>query len=225
VAGWASADLLDRFYTYLGRGSGGVMQADELWTDVRAYGWLADAQEAVYSDLAPMVPHAFINAPVKLVTADGGVTYTWPAGFTFGHIEIYAQEAGGRQLFATSYGNVGGDFVMESTGIRSPGDRPLVFANGPWGRATGFPSRLSAAIAPALQPEPARELILWRALSMATDVSAAVQDGSAWDRRYTEARKRWLTTWSTQYSTAGNAARNNVTGPWWLYLDAMNGAR
>lgn len=220
---WTSAGLLDRFLTYLGRGTAGVMQADELWTSDRSYTWLADAQESVFADLAPIAPHAFVGAPVQLVTSDGGITYTFPAsGYPFGHVEVYAQESGGRMLYATTYGNAGGDFVLEGGIIRTPGNRARTYVTGPWGRATTFPARLSSTQQPSLSPDQARELILFKALENAAEVSNGAMDPTPWAMKYAQARQRWVTLWQTQYATQGMAALTSPNGPWWLGLDAMN---
>lgn len=234
MAGWTSADLLDRFQMYLGRGNGGLMAADELWTTARCYTWLADAQEAVYADLAPIVPAAFVGAPSVLTSADGGVTYTFPSGtYPFGHVEVYARENGGRELYASTYGNPSGDFVIEGSTIRAPGNRTRTYASGPYARYTAFPSRLSASVEPSINPEPARELILWKALQNAAEVSAGAMDPEPWrtkyegteaERRQGGARMRWLQVWQTQYASKRNSALPNTTSRWWLTLDAMNGA-
>jgi hypothetical protein len=225
MAGWESADLYDKFLLYLGRGNGGTMDADELWTSTRVYSFLADAQETVYSDCAPIAPAAFVSAPVQLTTSDGGVTYTFPNGaYPFGGVEIYAQESGGRTLYATSYNVWGGDFVIEGATIRTPGNRTRTYASGPWARYAGMPSRISAAVEPSLQPEQARELILFRALADAADVSNGMMDNAPWVSRYMNARQRWLTLWQTQYRHQGTSSRGIPSQPWWLGLDAMNGA-
>lgn len=222
MAGWDSADLLERFQLYLGRGNGGVMDADELWTTSRCYLVLADAQEHVYADLAPLAPHAFMGSPTLLTTTDGGRTFTF-ANYPFAHVEVYAQESGGRTLYATTYNDAGGDFVIEGQTIRSPGNRTRTYAAGPYARAAAFPSRLSAVQPPALSPEPARELILWKALDLATEVSAGAQDPLPWREKYLEARAKWIRLWQTQYQSAGNAALTSPTDAWWLTLDANNG--
>jgi len=225
MAGWDSADLYDRFLLYLGRGNGGVMDADELWTSARSYRALADAQEVVYSDVAPICPQAFVQAPVQLVTTDGGVTYTYPgSAYPIAHTEVYAQETGGRQLYATSYGTWGGDFVIEGATIRTPGNRVRTYSSGPYARYAALPSRISSTVEPTLQPEPARELILFRALADAADVSAGMMDNSPWISRYVEARKRWITVWQTQYRHQGTPSRGVASSPWWLGLDALNGS-
>ena len=230
ASGWTSADLADRFRTYLGRGNGGVMQADELWTDTRVYSWLADAQEAVYADLAPIVPSAFVGAPVQLTTSDGGVTYTFGTDvYPFGHVEVYARESGGRELFATSYGTTGGDFVIEGGTIRTPGNRTRTYASGPWARFAAFPARLSSTVEPSLNPPQARELILWKALELAAEVSNGAMDPTPWRLKYEGekgnggARMRWLQVWQTQYASKRTTALPGAAGHWWLGLDALDG--
>lgn len=224
MSGWDSADMLDRFLLYLGRGNGGVMDADELWTTTRCYQVLADAQEAVFADFAPRAPHAFVGAPVLLTTNDGGRTYTFGSAYPFAHVEVYAKESAGRTLYATNYNTAAGDFVIEGATIRTPGNRTRTYAEGPYARFTSFPARLSDSVQPSLSPAPARELILWKALDLATDVSAGAMDPTPWRERYAEASRRWLVTWQTQYQSAGNAALSSVTDYWWLGLDALNGA-
>lgn len=223
MSGWTSNDLADRFLTYLGRGIGGVMDNDELWTTARAFMWLADAQETVFAEMAPIAPFAFVSPPTQLTTADGGITYTFGADvYPFGHVEVYAQETGGRSLFATTYGNSSGDFVFEGALIRTPGNRARSYANGPWARFTAFPTRLSASVQPSVSPPPARELILWKALENATEVSAGAMDPTPWATKYAEAKRRWTITWQTQYQSAGQQALALPNGPWWLNLDAFN---
>lgn len=224
TASWASANLLDKFKMYLGRGNGGVMDADELWTDVRCYTWLADAQESVYADLSPIAPSAFMSLPVRLTTADSGVTYTFPGGaYPFGHTEVYAQESGGRDLFATTYNNWASDFVIEGALIRTPGNRARTYSNGPWARYVGMPSAISATVQPSVQPAQARELILFKALSNAADVSQGAMDNRPWLERYADARKRWVTVWGTQYRNQGTGATGAGGSAWWSGLDAANG--
>lgn len=219
MAGWDSPDVLDRFLMYLGRGNGGVMQADELWTTARCYTWLSDAQESVFADLAPRAPAAFVGAPVQLATSDGGVTYTYATNvYPFAHVEVYAQESGGRTLHASTYDNTAADFVIQGNVIRSPGNRPRTYTSGPWARFTAFPARLSASVNPSIYPEPARELILWKALESAAEVSEGAMDPSGWSAKHAAARQKWLTVWQTQYASNGGAS-----GAWWLTMDALNG--
>ena len=224
MSGWTTADLKDRFQDYLGRGVGGVMAEDELWTAARIYRTLADAQEAVYHDLAPIAPHAFVGAPVLLTSSDGGRTYTFGADvYPFGHVEVYAQEAGSRPLYATSYDDAGGDFVIEGGTIRAPGNRVRTYASGPYARFTQFPARISASQEPTLSPPPARELILWKALELANDLPHGQMDPAPWRERYAEARARWVRSWQTQFNHMGTPAGGMPTAAWWELLDAANG--
>jgi hypothetical protein len=194
------------------------MAADQLWTDARAYMFLADAQENVFTDLSPIAPHAFVGSPVQLTTSDSGVTYTFPS-YPMGHVEVYAQETGGRQLFATTYGNAGGDFVIEGITLRTPGNRTRTYTTGPWARFTRIPARIAANQEPSLEPDAARELILWKALENAAEVSNGAMDPTPWAVKYQQARTRWITVWRTQHAHGGAGS-----GTWWLGLDAMNGA-
>lgn len=232
---WTSADLYDRFLLYLGRGNGGVMDADELWTATRVYRQLADAQEAVYTDLAPVAPQAFMSPPIKLYTTDGGRTYKFPpttsgiatqqVTYPIGHVEVYAQESGGRELLAATFGNPGGDFVIEQGVIRAPGNRVRSYSEGPYARFVQLPlARIDSTTEPTLNPAAARELILFRALMDAANVAAGQMDNGPWIERYRDARDRWVRTWQTQYRSAGNQAFVANGGPWWLGIDAMNGA-
>lgn len=217
MAAWDSADLLERWKLWAGRGTGGVMDADELWTDARVYMVLADAQEQVFADMAPVAPHAFVSPPVQLTTSDGGVTYTFGSAYPFAHVEVYAQETGGRELYATDYGDGSGDFVIEGNIIRSPGNRVRSYTVGPYARYTSFPARISASQAPSLDPEPARELILWKALEIGADVSQGAMDPTPWRARYEDARRRWTIVWQTQYRPG------TPRGAWWLRLADWNG--
>lgn len=217
---WTSPDLLARFYRYLGRGNGGTFGPDELWTESRAYETLSDAYEQVVTDCAPVAPAAFMGAPVQLVTADGGVTFTWPDGaYPLGHAEVYARLSGNRELYASTYSSGNRDeFVIEGATIRTPGNRVHAYAAGPYGRAVFMPARLDASTNPTLAPDGARELILWRALAMAAEVANGELDPAPWERKYTEARDRWFRVWATQYATVGNPALPG-TVYWWRSVD------
>lgn len=232
MAGWTTADLVEKFQMYLGRGVGGTMAADELWTTTRIYTWLADAQEHVFADLAPIVPNAFLilstGAPTLLTSSDDGVTYQFPAdAYPFGHVEVWAQESGGRELYATNYGDPTGDFVIEGGQIRTPGNRTRTYASGPYARYVRMPTRITRLASgtykePSIKPDAACELILWKALANAANVSNGTMDDRPWLEKYAEARKRWLTVWQTQYKTQNSGAGRSKLTRWWLNL-ADNG--
>lgn len=221
MAGWDTVDLFAKFKLYLGRGNGGVMVADELFTDQRMYELLADAQEQVYGDLAPRVPWVFVSIPTLMETFDGGVTYEIPK-WMFGHAEIYATEKGGRQLYATNYGDYANPdgFVFEGFRIRMPGNQPRQFAAGPWARYVGHPGRISATRQPDMYPDQARELILWKALELGAGISQAMMDPAPWAAKYKEARIRWLELFKTAYS-APQGAEDRRAWSWQLSLSQL----
>lgn len=218
ATGWESARLYDRFLMRMGRGNGGVVQADELWTATRIYEALADAQEAVFEEMIPMVPLAFVGPPVQLTSADGGVTYDFPS-YPFGHVEVFARLASGRELVPSKF-NGWGDFLLEGDRLRTPGNRQRAYSSGPWARYCGLPTtRLSADDEPELFPAAARELILLRACIVACDNWGASLDSAPFEKRYAEVRMRWLTLWKTQSARQGSSG----TDPrWWLTLSRFN---
>jgi hypothetical protein len=219
MAHWDSADLFDRFLLHLGRGNGGTVGPDELWTAPRVWRALSDGQAFVFTALAPIVPNALVLPPFQMQTSDGGVTYTFGSAQPLAQIEVWAQETAGRELYATTYGNTGGDFVIDPLGIRMPGNRPRTFSSGPWARGVFLPSEISATVEPALQPAAARELILWRALEVAADLPGGEIDPRPWRERYAEAWDRWVLAWRRQYATHGGERRaTHATGRWWLSL-------
>ena len=222
MAGWDSADLHDRMLLYLGRGHAGTFATDELWTSARLYLILSDAYEQVVTEIAPSFPEQVMGAPVLLTSADGGRTFTFPNGdYPFGHVEVYAKENGGRELYVSTYGDPGGDFVVEGSTIRSIGNRQRTYANGPYARYVAIPARLSASVQPVLAPDAARELILWRALVMAAEVSNGELDPLPWVQKYGDAKERWFGVWATQYATRGQAARGTSAQPWWYGIDGL----
>ena len=218
---WTTSDLTERFLLYLGRGNGGAFGPDELWTTARVHLILSDAYEQVVGDMAPRAPEQFMGAPVQLLTSDRRV-YTFPNGdYPFGHVEVYARESGGRELYVSTYGDTSGDFVVEGAQIRVVGNRQRTYQVGPIARYVAMPARLSDSQNPTLQPESARELILWRALILAAEVSNGEMDPTPWMSKYADARERWLTVWATQYATRGQAARGQLPVVWWQGADAL----
>jgi hypothetical protein len=220
VADWTTTAMVDRMLLYLGRGNGGSMVADELFTLPRCQTLLADAQEQVYGEFMPIAPWAFVSIPWKMSSPDGGRTYEIP-GWMYGHAEIYAQESGGRALYGCSYGDRAGDFVFEGSRIRMPGNVPRQFADGPYVRSAWMPGRISDSRAPDLMPDEARELILWKAMVLATGIAAAMIDSAPWEKRYAEAKERWQLLFKTALSApqAGNA---RTAWSWQLSLSQFN---
>lgn len=221
--GWATADLVRKFQRILARGNGGaLLENDELWAPDDIDSCLSDAQEEVFGEMIPRVPLAFVGAPVLLTTSDGGITYDFPS-YPFGHVEVYAKLANGRELVPTKF-NAWGDFLLEGAKIRTPGNRPRQYSGGPYARYCGLPTaRISASDEPQLFPAAARELILYRAVILACDVWGATLDKKPFQEKYAESRLRWLTLWKTQSARQSGGGHSIVDGRWWLTLSQYNG--
>lgn len=163
MATYDSADLLARFKLYAKFETAGTPPL----SDAESYLLLGEAQQETVIEMAPHVPWAMLSAPTLLTSADGGVTYgfgTDADGNTITPlaVEIYAQLAG-RELYAASYGALGGDFVIERQRVRMPGSRAFTFTAGPYARWVTVPLTLTASVAPTLQPIEARPLIVFAA--------------------------------------------------------------
>lgn len=160
---FGSSDLLARFKRYARRPA-----TDESLTDAAIYEFLTEAQLEAAAECALHIPALMVGAPLQLTTVDGGITYTFGTDGDGNAIvplvaEVYAM-VNGRELFASSYANRGGDFVIEGDRIRGPGNQPRVYSSGPYARIFATPGTLDATHNPTLTPFQTRPLIVWRAL-------------------------------------------------------------
>lgn len=136
-------------------------------TDDEIYEYLSEAQEEIIGEVAMYAPDAMIGPPVALVTADSGVTYTFGTD-TDGDLlyplaaEVFAS-ANGRQLYASTWSNPGGDFVLEGNTIRTTNGRARTYTSGPIARFVTPPAPISDSTEPSLLPKFARKLIVLRA--------------------------------------------------------------
>lgn len=163
MATYDSADLLARFKLWAKFPTQGTPPL----TNPESYQLLGEAQQEVAVDLAAHCPWLNFSAPTLLTSADGGVTYDFGDdaegnAITPLAVEVYAK-ASGRELFAASYGATGGDFVVEGTRIRMPGNRARTFSEGPYARFVTVPLVLDGSTEPTLQPMEARPLIVFAA--------------------------------------------------------------
>src|SRR5438034_7745415 len=93
------------------------------------YALLGDAQLHWHDQFAIHFPWLLYSAPTLMVTADGGVTYTFPGGITPQKVELY-DAVGGRLMIPCAYWNTGGDYVWEGKRIRFPRNGTRSFPDG-----------------------------------------------------------------------------------------------
>lgn len=219
MSAYDSADLLGRLRTFCNRPSD-----DELLTDTLGYQLLADGQRRLVLDVAARAPGALLSAPTLLTSADGGYTYTFGTdddsndAFVVGHCEVYARD-GGQELFASSYGDGEGDFVIEGDRIRIPRGQARTFTTGPYARFVKVPLLLSATVAPTFAPVWGRQAIVYEAWRLFCGIGQLRDDQIA-EQFYQGELGRILlairTAFSTQHAPAGLKQRR----PWWESLEA-----
>jgi hypothetical protein len=166
---------------------------DEEW-----YSLLTLGQEHWYQTFAVVFPHVLYGAPQKLVTADGGETYTFPSDvWPMGGVEIRASRSGELLTPTVEWGD-GGDFVHEGARIRIPSGKTRTFADGPYARYIVPPGVIDASTQPTLTPAFARVLIGQKALADWAHRGAGQRDPT-----YFEALMQ--KTWEGNPRIAGNA--------------------
>lgn len=157
MANWDSADLLQRFKDLTNR-----PLIDEAITDAKIYSLLGDAQLFWVELLAVQCPWLLLTAPTKMLTADNGLTYTFPNGVTPMKAEIY-DAPGGRKMIPGAAWSAASDYIWEGNKIRFPLAALRTFADGPYARYIVPPGVLDAGNAPTLTPDYARALLAPRA--------------------------------------------------------------
>lgn len=219
MASYDSADLLARLRTFTGRPD----SDDELLTDALGWELLADSQRALVLDVAARVPHANMAAPVLLTSADGGYTYTFGtdddanAAFVVGHCEVYAK-SDGRELYASTYGDGEGDFVIEGDKIRMPRGKARTFSFGPYARFQKVPLTLSASVQPVFKPVWGRQAIVYGAWQRFCAVGGFRDDRQP-QELYDRELQKILLSLKTQFATYGYPAGIRQLRPWWESID------
>lgn len=191
-----SVDLLAQFNEVLRRAA-----SDEV-TDATKYGYLARAQQEVLQEVAPIVPDAFYGAPAALSTSDNKVftfgTANGSAIAPLGHVGIYPS----LESIPDDPWVEGVDYLNEGTQIRIPNN--ATHSGTLYWRGITTPTDISASQAPALNPAPARRLIVLKAAISFCRAGArnpAVEDACA--SEYREALLRWLLNLKTQFRRGG----------------------
>lgn len=157
MANWDNADLLARFKEVTLRPA-----VDEELTDAAIYKLLGDGQLYWYQLFSVHFPWLLYTAPTKMLTADNGLTYTFPNGVTPMKAEI-RESLGGRKLVPGAEWSAGSDYVWEGNKIRFPLGASRTFSDGPYSRYVVPPGIIDGATQPTLTPDYARQLIPLRA--------------------------------------------------------------
>jgi hypothetical protein len=157
VANFDSPDLLARTKRMAYRPA-----VDQEMLDADWYKLLGEAQEYWHDLFAVHFPWVLWTAPTLMVTADGGLTYTFPNGVHPKKAQIF-DTISGRLLIPAAYWNADGDYVWEGSRIRFPRNQTRTFGDGPYARYIIPPGLLDAGTPPILQPDWARILLPPRA--------------------------------------------------------------
>lgn len=218
---FGSSDLLARFKRYARRPA-----TDESLSDASIYEFLTEAQLEAAAECALHIPALMVGAPFALTTVDGGITYTFGTDGDGNAIvpmvaEVYAT-VNGRELYASSYANLGGDFVIEGDRIRGPGNRPRVYSSGPYARIFATPGTLNTTHNPTLTPFQVRPLIVWRALEKWSAVGA-LRDPKPYAEQYRQVFNTVVLGLKRAFVTRNAPSREGLGGGvWWTALSTRS---
>jgi hypothetical protein len=181
--GWQSTDLLTRFNAFAGR------PTTDAITDAQKYQRLADAQEAVITEIASVSPNQLYAAPTAMTTADGGYTFTFGtdgngyALFPLGRTQIYPS----LNAVPDYPWRPGVDYLDEGTTIRMPNN--VAWTGTLYWRGITPPAAITASVQSVIQPPSARILVVIKAVESFAEeflrnASLADQMRARWDREW-----------------------------------------
>lgn len=208
------AALLAQCKKYAQRPTSDAQMDDPSW-----YELLTQAQSEVIAKLSTSFPAHFYGAPVQLVTADGGKTYTFGTDADgdnlapFGHVEVYARE-NGRVYYASTYDGYATDsFVIEGAKIRMPRNVARTFSNGPFARFVAEPGVIDASheVDTRLVPKQFRQMLVWDALSRWCAIGQ-FRDPTTYQQYFARDYETAVMTLATQYSSQGTPS---FGADWW----------
>ena len=194
---WNSAGLLTQFNRLARRPS-----VDAI-TDATKYEMLARAQVNVIGQIAGIYPDGVYQAPAALTTSDNQI-------FTFG------TDGDGNAVAPMGFVGIypslesipdyplepGLDYLDEGTQIRIPHNS--TWSGTLYGRWIPTPSDISASTQPALNPAPARRLIVLQAvMDFAAEGGGRPEIYAAAEREWAKAWPSWLMQWRTRFRTGG----------------------
>jgi hypothetical protein len=228
-ARYSSADLLAMCKERAGRPTVDAQMGDDAW-----YRLLTEAQDVLLPEIATRAPSALNQQYAQLETSDGGRTFTFGVDVygepvtPLGHVEVWARE-GGRRLFAATY-EQNGDFVIEGTRVRMPGDRTGRFSDGPYARWTGVPPAITATVQPIIQPRPMRVLLVYYAVMLWAERGGR-RDPAPWAQAFAREWRGdprlgtlgWCAHLQLRFQTAMSAAAGREDIAWWRATDFTRG--
>lgn len=209
AGGWTSVDLLTRFNQMAGRpaAEGGTL------TDPVKYQYLADAQEYTIGRIASIAPKVLYGSPVQMLTADGGLTFTF--GVDDNDVPIIPL---GRATIYDSLSAIPGgawvpdvDYLDEGATIRMMNNRSYTGNLFWYGIAP--PTRLDDKNDPVLLPQHAR--ILYVIKAVADFAGNNVRNAALEDRmlaRYEREFGQVMTELRKHFSSGG--AMGQLAIPW-----------
>lgn len=197
MASWTSASLLTRFNQWAAR------PTTDAITSAEKYQRLADAQDAVLTEIATVAAKVLYAAPFALTTSDGGYTFTFGsdgssnANFMIGMTSIYPN------LNAVpDYPWVPGvDYLDEGTRIRMPNNVP--WSGSLYAYGLTMPAAISASQEPFIQPPQSRVLIVIRA------VQSFAEEGN----RNPALADRMAARWAREWPKNAVMIRKHFRGP------------
>lgn len=213
---WDSADLLRRCQNLARR-----PVTDQAMGAAKWYDFLTEAQTEAYEDVYTRFPDFMYSAPLQLVTADGGLTYTFGVDADgdpvrpFGHVELYPTA----RSVPNSPLTPGSDFIFEGGRIRFPGARPRNFPGGPWARFVADPDvAIDATHQPLMQPKSARILLVYKALEKWASRPGSGSKPEYYAQYYEKLRGKLWERLGTAYNLQGSASAG-TNSVWWYSQD------
>lgn len=139
------------------------------------YGFLADGQDSVLTEIAGIVGKVLYGAPIAMTTADSGLTWTFGTdGNGYPLVPLSAHVYPSLNAIPDYPWNPGQDYLDEGSTIRMMNNIP--YSGTLYWQGVTPPQQISATVQPILNPPAARILIVIRAVQQYADEAARNPD-------------------------------------------------